>query len=61
MHLKEALTKYQEVINNLEFARELQKSFVTLGQEVSPTFWLLSAWYLDCSNNFYQEYDHLHI
>uniref|UniRef100_H3CVH1 Cell cycle associated protein 1a n=1 Tax=Tetraodon nigroviridis TaxID=99883 RepID=H3CVH1_TETNG len=30
----EALTKYQEVINNLEFARELQKSFVTLGQEV---------------------------
>uniref|UniRef100_H2V528 Cell cycle associated protein 1a n=1 Tax=Takifugu rubripes TaxID=31033 RepID=H2V528_TAKRU len=30
----DALTKYQEVINNLEFARELQKSFVTLGQEV---------------------------
>lgn len=39
MHLKEALTKYQEVINNLEFARELQKSFVTLGQEVGSTFW----------------------
>lgn len=53
MHLKEALTKYQEVINNLEFARELQKSFVTLGQEVSPTFWLSSAWYLDYPNNYY--------
>lgn len=42
MHLKDALTKYQEVINNLEFARELQKSFVTLGQEVTPKFWSLS-------------------
>ncbi|KAK7913303.1 hypothetical protein WMY93_013514 [Mugilogobius chulae] len=30
----EALSKYQEVLNNLEFARELQKSFITLGQEV---------------------------
>lgn len=30
----EALTKYQEVLNNLEFARELQKNFITLGQEV---------------------------
>uniref|UniRef100_A0A8C5HY88 Caprin-1-like n=1 Tax=Gouania willdenowi TaxID=441366 RepID=A0A8C5HY88_GOUWI len=30
----DALTKYQEVGNNLEFARELQKSFVALGQEV---------------------------
>ncbi|CAJ1049708.1 caprin-1a isoform X1 [Xyrichtys novacula] len=30
----EALTKYQEIINNLEFARELQKSFIVLGQEV---------------------------
>ncbi|XP_041639233.1 caprin-1a isoform X2 [Cheilinus undulatus] len=30
----EALTKYQEIINNLEFARELQKSFLALGQEV---------------------------
>uniref|UniRef100_A0A668AS65 Cell cycle associated protein 1a n=1 Tax=Myripristis murdjan TaxID=586833 RepID=A0A668AS65_9TELE len=30
----EALSKSQEVINNLEFARELQKSFLTLGQEV---------------------------
>lgn len=34
MNLKEALAKYQEVANNLEFARELQKSFLTLGQEV---------------------------
>lgn len=36
MHLKEALAKYQEIINNLEFARELQKSFLAVGQEVSP-------------------------
>uniref|UniRef100_A0A6Q2XUQ4 Cell cycle associated protein 1b n=1 Tax=Esox lucius TaxID=8010 RepID=A0A6Q2XUQ4_ESOLU len=30
----DALTKYQEVANNLEFARELQKSFLTLGQDI---------------------------
>ncbi|KAM7015063.1 caprin-1a isoform 2-T2 [Tautogolabrus adspersus] len=30
----EALTKYQEITYNLEFARELQKSFLALGQEV---------------------------
>uniref|UniRef100_A0AAX7UKQ9 Cell cycle associated protein 1b n=1 Tax=Astatotilapia calliptera TaxID=8154 RepID=A0AAX7UKQ9_ASTCA len=30
----EALSKYQEVMNNLEFARELQKTFVTLGQDI---------------------------
>lgn len=30
----DALSKYQEVSNNLEFARELQKNFITLGQEV---------------------------
>ncbi|XP_056137697.1 caprin-1b isoform X2 [Lampris incognitus] len=30
----EALSKYQEVINNLEFARELQKSFLVLGQDI---------------------------
>uniref|UniRef100_A0AAY4CLJ2 Cell cycle associated protein 1b n=1 Tax=Denticeps clupeoides TaxID=299321 RepID=A0AAY4CLJ2_9TELE len=30
----EALSKYQEVVNNLEFARELQKSFMVLGQEI---------------------------
>uniref|UniRef100_A0A7N8Y7M6 Cell cycle associated protein 1a n=1 Tax=Mastacembelus armatus TaxID=205130 RepID=A0A7N8Y7M6_9TELE len=30
----EALSKYQEIIYNLEFARELQKSFLALGQEV---------------------------
>lgn len=35
-HLKDALSKYQEIINNLEFARDLQKSFLALGQEVSP-------------------------
>ncbi|XP_030622701.1 caprin-1b [Chanos chanos] len=30
----EALSKYQEVINNLEFARELQKTFLALGQDI---------------------------
>ncbi|XP_019954327.1 caprin-1a isoform X1 [Paralichthys olivaceus] len=30
----DALTKYQEIINNLEFARELQKNFLSLGQEI---------------------------
>ncbi|XP_069030277.1 caprin-1a isoform X2 [Embiotoca jacksoni] len=30
----DALTKYQEILYNLEFARELQKSFLALGQEV---------------------------
>ncbi|KAE8296999.1 Caprin-1 Cytoplasmic activation- and proliferation-associated protein 1 [Larimichthys crocea] len=30
----DALSKYQEIINNLEFARDLQKSFLALGQEV---------------------------
>ncbi|XP_067089973.1 caprin-1b isoform X2 [Osmerus mordax] len=30
----EALSKFQEVTNNLEFARELQKSFLTLGQDI---------------------------
>ncbi|XP_075883496.1 caprin-1b isoform X2 [Nelusetta ayraudi] len=30
----EALSKYQEVMNNLEFARELQKTFVVLGQDI---------------------------
>ncbi|XP_057690683.1 caprin-1-like isoform X5 [Corythoichthys intestinalis] len=30
----EALSKYQEILNNIEFARELQKSFLTLGQEI---------------------------
>ncbi|XP_071271915.1 caprin-1-like isoform X1 [Salvelinus alpinus] len=30
----DALTKYQEVTNNLEFARELQKSFLSLGQDI---------------------------
>uniref|UniRef100_A0A4W5KNH1 Cell cycle associated protein 1a n=1 Tax=Hucho hucho TaxID=62062 RepID=A0A4W5KNH1_9TELE len=30
----DALTKFQEVTNNLDFARELQKSFLSLGQEI---------------------------
>uniref|UniRef100_A0A1A8F4V1 Cell cycle associated protein 1 n=1 Tax=Nothobranchius korthausae TaxID=1143690 RepID=A0A1A8F4V1_9TELE len=30
----EALSKYQEVTNNLEFARELHKTFITLGQDM---------------------------
>ncbi|XP_038561466.1 caprin-1b isoform X2 [Micropterus salmoides] len=30
----EALAKYQEIMNNLEFARELQKTFITLGQDI---------------------------
>ncbi|XP_028285700.1 caprin-1b isoform X2 [Parambassis ranga] len=30
----EALSKYQEVMNNLEFARELQKTFIGLGQDI---------------------------
>ncbi|XP_021323301.1 caprin-1b isoform X1 [Danio rerio] len=33
----EALSKYQEVIHNLEFTRELQKSFLALGQEIQKT------------------------
>ncbi|XP_016888506.2 caprin-1b isoform X2 [Cynoglossus semilaevis] len=30
----EALSKFQEVVNNLEFARELQKTFTALGQDI---------------------------
>ncbi|XP_072236763.1 caprin-1a isoform X2 [Leuresthes tenuis] len=30
----EALTKFQEINNNLDFARELQKNFLALGQEI---------------------------
>lgn len=33
----EALSKYQEVLHNLEFARELHKSFLALGQEIQKT------------------------
>uniref|UniRef100_A0A8C5AJM4 Cell cycle associated protein 1a n=1 Tax=Gadus morhua TaxID=8049 RepID=A0A8C5AJM4_GADMO len=33
--MNDALTKFGEITNNLEFARELQKGFLTLGQEVS--------------------------
>uniref|UniRef100_W5M4T0 Cell cycle associated protein 1b n=1 Tax=Lepisosteus oculatus TaxID=7918 RepID=W5M4T0_LEPOC len=30
----EAVSKFQEVVNNLDFARELQKSFLALGQDI---------------------------
>ncbi|CAJ1056418.1 caprin-1b isoform X1 [Xyrichtys novacula] len=30
----EALCKYQEVVNNLEFARELHKTFIGMGQDI---------------------------
>uniref|UniRef100_A0A671X5R2 Cell cycle associated protein 1b n=1 Tax=Sparus aurata TaxID=8175 RepID=A0A671X5R2_SPAAU len=30
----EALSKYQEIMNNLEFARELHKTFITMGQDL---------------------------
>nr|XP_057933455.1 caprin-1-like isoform X3 [Doryrhamphus excisus] len=33
----EALSKYQEILNNIDFARELQKIFLTLGQEIQKT------------------------
>ena len=39
--LKEALAKYQEIAHNLEFARELQKNFIALGQDVSNELTLL--------------------
>lgn len=32
---KDAVSKYQEVTNNLEFAKELQRSFMALSQDVS--------------------------
>ncbi|XP_061831196.1 caprin-1-like isoform X2 [Nerophis lumbriciformis] len=33
----EALSKYQEILNNIDFARELQKGFLTLGQDIQKT------------------------
>ncbi|XP_026143477.1 caprin-1-like isoform X3 [Carassius auratus] len=33
----EALSKFQEVIHNLDFARELHKSFLALGQEIQKS------------------------
>lgn len=39
MYLKEALSKYQEIIYNVEFARDLQKSFLAMGQEVRPSYY----------------------
>lgn len=35
LFLKDAVSKYQEVTNNLEFAKELQRSFMALSQDVS--------------------------
>lgn len=47
-HWKEALSKFQEVTNNLEFARELQKSFLTLGQEVGPELCMFTSSVIKC-------------
>ncbi|XP_068116250.1 caprin-1 isoform X2 [Hyperolius riggenbachi] len=33
----DAVTKYQEVVTNMEFARELQRSFMALGQDIQKT------------------------
>ncbi|KAM4018295.1 caprin-1 isoform 2-T2 [Anomaloglossus baeobatrachus] len=33
----DAVAKYQEVVTNMEFARELQKSFMALGQDIQKT------------------------
>ncbi|XP_066439614.1 caprin-1 [Eleutherodactylus coqui] len=33
----DAVAKYQEVVTNMEFARELQRSFMTLGQDIQKT------------------------
>lgn len=35
LFFKDAVSKYQEVTNNLEFAKELQRSFMALSQDVS--------------------------
>jgi len=34
---QEAIAKYEVVIQNLEFARELQKQFQSIGNDVSPS------------------------
>ncbi|KAG8429453.1 hypothetical protein GDO86_020143, partial [Hymenochirus boettgeri] len=33
----DAVSKYQEVLNNMEFARELQKNFMALGQDIQKS------------------------
>lgn len=33
----DAVAKYQEVVTNMEFARELQRNFMTLGQDIQKT------------------------
>lgn len=33
----DAVSKYQEVTNNLEFAKELQRSFMALSQDIQKT------------------------
>ncbi|KAJ7422620.1 hypothetical protein WISP_37181 [Willisornis vidua] len=35
--VEDAVSKYQEVTNNLEFAKELQRSFMALSQEIQKT------------------------
>ena len=37
LSFQDAVSKYQEVTNNLEFAKELQRSFMALSQDVSKT------------------------
>ena len=34
---QEAIAKYEVVLQNLEFARELQKQFQSIGNDVSPS------------------------
>lgn len=36
---QEAVEKYDEVVHNLEFAKELQKTFSGLSQDVSINCW----------------------
>ncbi|KAK0133635.1 hypothetical protein N1851_030866 [Merluccius polli] len=41
----DVLTKFGEIANNLEFARELQKSFLTLGQEVHVQLHIITVYW----------------
>jgi hypothetical protein len=38
LSFQDAVSKYQEVTNNLEFAKELQRSFMALSQDVSKKY-----------------------
>lgn len=42
------MSKYQEVTNNLEFAKELQRSFMALSQDVSKVVQWGLSWDLNC-------------